>query len=70
MAAVTNGCRITGTILPGLLLSSEVHIWGLESLMAVTSLFIDMAGNAPFLSAVRLCAFLEDPEEQTFCFTL
>ena len=50
---MTNGCRITGTILPGLLLSSEVHIWGLESLMAVTSLFIDMAGNAPFISAVR-----------------
>ena len=37
----------------GTLLSSEIHILGLESLMAVTSLFIYMAGNAPFISAVR-----------------
>ena len=50
---MTDGCKITGTVLPGLLLSSEIHIWGLESLMAVTSLFIDVTGNAPFLSAVR-----------------
>ena len=49
---MTDGCQITGTVLPGPLLSSETHIWGLESLMAVTSLFIDMAGNSPFLSAV------------------
>ena len=49
---MTDGCKITGTVLPGLLLSSEIHIWGLESLMAVTYLFIDMAGNSPFLSAV------------------
>ena len=49
---MTDGCKITGTVLPGLLLSSEIHLCGLESLMAVTSLFIDMAGNAPFLSAV------------------
>ena len=50
---MTDGWKITGTVLPGPLLSSEIHIWGLESLMAVTSLYIDMAENAQFLSAVR-----------------
>lgn len=50
---MTEGCKITGIVLPGPLLSSASHIWGLESLMAVTSLFIDVTGNAPFLSAVR-----------------
>ena len=50
---MTEGCKITCTVLPGPLLSSASHIWGLESLMAVTSLFIDVTGNAPFLSAVR-----------------
>ena len=67
---MTDGWKITGTVLPGPLLSSEIHIWGLESLMAVTSLYIDMAENAPFLSAVRAVCLPGGSRGKTFSFTL
>ena len=44
------GCRITGILLlPECPLGSPAHIGELQSLMAVTSSFTDMAGNIPFL---------------------
>ena len=35
---MTEGCKITAIVLPGPLLSSEIPVWGLGSLMAVASL--------------------------------
>ena len=48
-----------GYQMPGILLlecpqDSGTHIGGLESLMSVTSLFTDMAGNIPFLTNIHI----------------
>ena len=44
------GCWITGLSPSSVPLGSGTHVGGLQSLMTVTSLFTDMAGNIPIPS--------------------
>ena len=54
----SNSCWVVGILLlPECSSGSPAHIGGLELLMTVTSLFIDMAGNTPFLHTLTI--FLE-----------
>ena len=50
--------QLSGIVLPGL---RNSHMGGLESLMAVISMFIYMTGNTPFYSAMAILIILIFP---------